>query len=132
MRRLLRLLDSADAEQAVRNLLNEVGELAGRVGYEFDASTHEAAIVTLFDRERSTFGAVGVLLDNEFADEAVMLGRPLFTESLVRGDRTLCRRGRCPYPALEARREGARPRSRAWRQYLCVGGPGGTALSSRR
>jgi hypothetical protein len=70
-------------DQSIHDLLDEVGEVAGRVGGELDAAPHELAIATLFDRCRSTFGAVRLLLTHDFAHEAVMLGRSLFTESLM-------------------------------------------------
>ncbi|MGB0098218.1 MAG: hypothetical protein WBP81_37475 [Solirubrobacteraceae bacterium] len=70
-------------EQSLRDLLNEVGKVCGRVGRELEAEPYQVAIVSLFDRCRSMFGAVRVLLDHDFAQEAVVLGRPLFTESLM-------------------------------------------------
>jgi hypothetical protein len=70
-------------EQSLRDLLNEVGKVSRGVGREFEAAPHEVAIVSLFDRGRSTFGAVRVLLEHDFAHEAVVLGRSLFTESLM-------------------------------------------------
>jgi hypothetical protein len=73
-------------DQGLRDLLNEIGELAGRIGREFDAAPHEAAIATLFDRGRSTFGAVRVLLDTGFAHEAVTLVRSLLVPSRSPGE----------------------------------------------
>lgn len=67
----------------VRDLLERVSLLAGAAGGEFNAAPHELRIATLFDRGRSLFGAIRHLLDGDFAHEAILLGRPLFTESLM-------------------------------------------------
>jgi hypothetical protein len=81
--------DTADTvrprlDSDMRQLLVEVGELAARFGHEpTELPTHMAPVLGLFDRCRSTFGAVRLLLEHGFAHEAVMLGRPLFTESLM-------------------------------------------------
>jgi hypothetical protein len=40
-------------------------------------------VLGLFDRCKSLLAAIGVLLTNDFVHEAVMLGRPLFTDSLM-------------------------------------------------
>ena len=65
-------------------LLSDAGELAARFGHEpIELPTHQAPIVGLFDRCRSTFGAVRLLLEHGFAHEAIVLARPLFTESLM-------------------------------------------------
>ena len=73
------MLDREDLE-----LLDEIGEAAGRIGVgDADMARHELEVLALFDRCRSTFGAIRWLLRGNFAHEAVTLGRSLFTESLM-------------------------------------------------
>lgn len=75
----------AAEEDKFEVLLAAVGELAMRVGSgeAVELHRHDLEAVALFDRCRSTFAAVRVLLRHQLAHEAVMLGRPLFTESLT-------------------------------------------------
>jgi hypothetical protein len=72
----------------VKQLLTEVAELARRLArLPVEAQAHldsiTVSVLALFDRCRSTFGAVLLLLKARFVHEAVLLGRPLFTESLM-------------------------------------------------
>jgi len=55
----------------VRELLGEVGHMADGIGDDEAVSraSHEHDVVTLFDRCRSMFGAVLLLLDHEFVHE---------------------------------------------------------------
>ena len=71
-------------DATLRDLLTEIGELAGRFGHgAVERPRHDLEALALFDRCRSTFGAIRLLLEHDFAQEAVILGRPLFTESLM-------------------------------------------------
>jgi hypothetical protein len=70
-------------EKSARDLLTQISELAGHLGHEAERPHHELEIAALFDRCRSTFGAIRLLIGNDFVHEAVMLARPLFTDSLV-------------------------------------------------
>lgn len=64
--------------------LDEIGETVGGVGYGARVMPrHMLDVAGLFDRCRSMFGAVRLLLKGDFAHEAVFLTRPLFTDSLV-------------------------------------------------
>lgn len=69
----------------VRDVLNEVSGVAGSLGggVIVEGPRHNLEILALFDRCRSIFRAVWLLLERGFAHEAVMLTRPLFTESLM-------------------------------------------------
>lgn len=73
-------------DNEVRSLMLEVGEIAGRIGDGDVPATrtpHEHDVATLFDRCRGMHGAVVLLLDNGFIQEAAALGRPLFVDSLA-------------------------------------------------
>jgi hypothetical protein len=76
-----------DAE--IRGLLTETADLGASLGHESERPYHEVEIGALFDRCRSTFGAIRLLLANDFVHEAVILTRPLLTDSLVLGWPTL-------------------------------------------
>ena len=67
----------------IRDLLTQTSTVAGSIGLEGERARHEVDIGALFDRCRSTFGAIRVLLSYSFVHEAVILARPLFTDSLV-------------------------------------------------
>jgi hypothetical protein len=69
----------------VADLLVDVGSLAGGLGdgQVIERPRHDLEVMALFDRSRSTLGAVRLLLLNNFVHEAVLLCRPLFTESLM-------------------------------------------------
>lgn len=58
-----------------------VGELGG--GELAERPRHSLDVLALFDRCRSLLGAIRLLLAHGFVHEAVMLGRPLFTDSLM-------------------------------------------------
>jgi hypothetical protein len=68
-----------------RSLLAATGALADRLGGGRVAEhpRHYLEILALFDRCRGMFGAVRLLADDRFAHEALILTRPLFTESLM-------------------------------------------------
>jgi hypothetical protein len=72
-------------EKPVRELLTEVSVLAGGLGGGAvgEYPKHDLAVMALFDRCRSMFGAIQLLLSRDFVHEAVLLGRPLFTDSLI-------------------------------------------------
>jgi Family of unknown function (DUF5677) len=66
-------------------LVAEIGEVAGRLGggEVRESPRHHLEILALYDRCRSTFGAIALLAGQGFGQEAVSLGRSLFTESLM-------------------------------------------------
>jgi hypothetical protein len=72
-------------EKPVRDLLTEVSVLAGGIGRGAvsDTPEHDLSVLGLYDRCRSMFGAIRLLLAYNFVHEAVLLGRPLFTDSLI-------------------------------------------------
>jgi hypothetical protein len=72
-------------EKPLRDLLTEVGILAGHLaqGAEVTHPRHDLEVVALFDRCRSMFGAIRLLIAHDFVHEAVLLGRPMLTDSLV-------------------------------------------------
>jgi hypothetical protein len=72
-------------DEEARELLQEVADMAGTIGDEAPVERfyHEHEVGTLFDRCRGMFDAVLVLLDNGFVQEAAMLCRPLFVDSLA-------------------------------------------------
>lgn len=78
-------------DQAVSDLkpvlerMTRVSLLAGSLGggEHSDRPPYDVEVLALFDRCRSLLGAVRLLLAHNFVHEAVMLGRPLFTDSLA-------------------------------------------------
>jgi hypothetical protein len=88
--------------------MREVADLVDRVGAgeRTERIWHELEILALFDRCRSLHRAVLVLLSHDgFVHEAVMLGRPLFTDSLALAELAAVdekRRGSEWTPALRA------------------------------
>jgi hypothetical protein len=75
-------------DEATTKLVDEVAGVAGKVGggATMQLRPHERGILALFDRCRSTFGAVRVLAKvkaPDFGQEALILVRPLLTESLM-------------------------------------------------
>lgn len=69
-------------------LLYDVGRAAANVGggVPVEGLVHEADILALFDRCRSTFGAIRTLVwedEPDFGQEAAVLARSVFTESLM-------------------------------------------------
>jgi hypothetical protein len=58
-----------------------VGSLGG--GEQGDRPPYDVEVLGLFDRCRSLLGAIRLLLAHNFVHEAIMLGRPLFTDSLA-------------------------------------------------
>jgi Family of unknown function (DUF5677) len=72
-------------EKRVGDLLTEVSVLAGGLGRGAvgEYPRHDLEVIGLFDRCRSMFGAIRLLLAHDFVHEAVLLGRPLFTDSLI-------------------------------------------------
>jgi hypothetical protein len=91
-------------DQAVRDLkpvldrMTRVSLLAGSLGggATSERPRHDLEVLGLFDRCRSLLGAVRLLLAHNFVHEAVMLGRPLFTDSLALAE----------FAAVDARRRG--------------------------
>ncbi|HMJ02282.1 MAG TPA: hypothetical protein VK506_05035 [Conexibacter sp.] len=69
-------------ESKYAELVTDVSRFAGTVGGGelVEGPRTNAEIMGLFDRCKSTFGAVRMLLHYDFVHEAVLLGRPLFTE----------------------------------------------------
>lgn len=72
-------------DEETKALLNEVALVAGKLGggEVRERPRHHLEIVALYDRCRSTFGAVRLLAQAGFGQEAVALGRSVFTESLM-------------------------------------------------
>jgi hypothetical protein len=72
-------------KREVSDLMTKTGELVAALGGgEFSKQPrHHLEILALFDRCRSMLGAIHLLLLNNFVHEAVLLGRPLFTDSLA-------------------------------------------------
>jgi hypothetical protein len=70
---------------AVQSLLTRAGRLVGSLGggQLRELPRHYLEILALFDRCRSLLGAVQLLLRSGFPEEAMMLGRPLLTDSLA-------------------------------------------------
>jgi hypothetical protein len=70
--------ETADLMVAVRKLAAGLGDSGGAV----ERPTHSTDVLALVDRCRSLFAAIHELLLHRFVHEAVILGRPLFTDSL--------------------------------------------------
>lgn len=75
-------------DEAAKRLADEVAEVAGNVGSgkTYEGPIHGRQILALFDRCRSTFGAVRLLAKQEqpdFGQEATALARSLISESLM-------------------------------------------------
>jgi hypothetical protein len=75
-------------DDATKRLVDEVADVAAKVGggAVMERQVHEREIMALFDRCRSTFGAVrllGKVEDPDFGQEAAVLARSLITESLM-------------------------------------------------
>jgi hypothetical protein len=68
-----------------RELLQAVADMAGSIGDKVPVERfyHEREIGLLFDRCRGMFGALRVLLANGFVQEAAVLARPLFVDSVA-------------------------------------------------
>jgi hypothetical protein len=68
-----------------RKLLHEVGDAAGAIGDDAPVERfyHEHEIGTLFDRCRGMFGALVLLVDHGFVQEAAVFCRPMFVDSLA-------------------------------------------------
>jgi hypothetical protein len=62
----------------VRRLLGSIG--GGEIR---ELLTHYVGIIALFDRSRNLFAAIHVLLREGFPHEAMILARPLLTDSLA-------------------------------------------------
>lgn len=71
-------------DQATRQLLDEVAA-ATRVGHpeRVELGQHYVDIAALFDRCRSAMGAIRLLSERGFGQEALALSRSVFTESLM-------------------------------------------------
>lgn len=71
-------------DKRIIDLLTEVSEFVGGLGGGAVAERpgHVLQVVAVFDRCRSMLGAIRLLLAHNFVHEAVLLGRPLFTDSL--------------------------------------------------
>lgn len=69
----------------VIDLMTRVGSLVTALGggQAYQGPRHIIDILALFDRCRSMLGAIQHLLLHDFVHEAVMLGRPLFTDSVA-------------------------------------------------
>ena len=72
-------------EAVVQSLLTRVRRLADSLGggQLQERPWHYLDILALFDRCRSLLGAIQLLLQRGFPHEALMLGRPLLTDSLA-------------------------------------------------
>lgn len=75
-------------DEDTKRLVDEVALMAGSVGggVVMKRPAHEVTILALFDRCRSTFGAVRLLAkvsEPDFGQEAAVLTRSLITESLM-------------------------------------------------
>jgi hypothetical protein len=72
-------------DEETREVLQEVADIAGTIGDEAPVERfyHEHEVGTLFDRCRGMFGAVRVLLANDFVQEAALFCRPMFVDSLA-------------------------------------------------
>jgi hypothetical protein len=79
-------------DETLRNLLAEVSECIRRFDRHepFEAPRHHLEILALFDRCRRLFRAIQLLLEHGFAPEAIILTRPLFTESLMLAELAAC------------------------------------------
>jgi hypothetical protein len=72
------------SDPRILKLMHDVADLVDRIGTErAERVWHELEILGLFDRCRSLHRAVLLLLEHGFVHEAVMLNRPLFTDSLA-------------------------------------------------
>src|SRR5262245_3311648 len=72
------------ADKPMLDLLTKASEcVAGLGGHEMVGDPHDADVLALFDRCRSMLGAIRLLLWQDFVHEAVLLGRPLFNDSLT-------------------------------------------------
>jgi uncharacterized protein DUF5677 len=69
-------------DEDTRRLLDEVAK-AAEVGHAGEYPVHDREVLALFDRCRGTFGAVRLLAERGFGQEALALTRSLFTESLM-------------------------------------------------
>jgi hypothetical protein len=63
--------------------MDKVDRLVGSMAGKFDGEPYELEIAALFNRCRSLHTAVHLLLAQGFTHEAVILGRPLFIDSLA-------------------------------------------------
>jgi hypothetical protein len=71
-------------DQRVLELMDKVDALVDSMGIgKVQRERHELEIIALFDRCRSLHRAVHLLLAQGFTHEAVILGRPLFIDSLA-------------------------------------------------
>lgn len=77
--------NDAVLDEDTRALLEEVAETAGTIGDDAPVERfyHEHEVGTLFDRCRGLFGALVLLLDHGFVQEAAMFCRPMFVDSLA-------------------------------------------------
>jgi hypothetical protein len=72
------------ADQRVLDLMGRVADLVDRIGRgRAERVWHELEILALFDRCRSLHRGVLLLLSEGLVHEAVILGRPLFTDCLA-------------------------------------------------
>jgi hypothetical protein len=85
---MMELREARMLDQDKRDLLADVSQVAHDVGDSepVERHYHESQIAMLFDRCRSMFDAVRLLLENGFVQEAAALTRPLFTDSLILGE----------------------------------------------
>jgi len=69
----------------VFDLVTKTSEMndALRKGKKVEGPPSYASVVALFDRCCSLLGAIRVLLHYDFVHEAIILARPLFTDSLA-------------------------------------------------
>ena len=82
----MNVLTSGDNRRApVLQLMDEVGRMVDELGGENpgDRPRHDTEILALFDRCRSLHASIRILLEQGFVHEAIILGRPLFTDSLA-------------------------------------------------
>ena len=64
-------------------LLDDIGTAAHRVGGNAERPPHYHEVIVIYDRCRGLFKAVHTLVREELGEEALILTRPMFTESLM-------------------------------------------------
>ena len=71
----------ADARRLIAEVAEVVGKTLGEAPAEYPR--HLVEVFAIYDRFRGLFNAVRLLTDNGMGREALILTRPLFTESLM-------------------------------------------------
>jgi hypothetical protein len=72
-------------DNEAKRLLDDIAAVAAKLGggEVRERPRHHLEIIALYDRCRSTFGAVRLLAQAGFGQEAVALGRSIYTEALM-------------------------------------------------